>query len=171
MTTPLMQARSVVDVGCWRHATLLPTSTDVADLLKEQAVDACMRGGFGTGEIAGAAAGGRRQAWQQADDKWADGKRATSTQARRVWANIVVVMGGLDRPIQEHAVAVDEADGFGDNRQPDGNVYRDYKGDMLYRPMSPHLIYRGGAAEFLSGILWIMWSGGAGMIRTCALPL
>ncbi|KAL5977812.1 hypothetical protein ACLOJK_036835 [Asimina triloba] len=39
MTTSSMQARSIVGVGCWRCATLLLTSTDVADLLKERAID------------------------------------------------------------------------------------------------------------------------------------
>ncbi|KAL6002297.1 hypothetical protein ACLOJK_034227, partial [Asimina triloba] len=69
MVASSMQARSVIGVGCWRRVTLLPTSTDVTDFLKEQAVDACRRGGFSTGTAAGAAIGRRRQAQQ-----WADGK-------------------------------------------------------------------------------------------------
>ncbi|KAL5991405.1 hypothetical protein ACLOJK_012314 [Asimina triloba] len=81
MVTSLMQARSVVDVGCYRRATLLPTSTDVADLLKEQVVDACRRGGFGAGATVGAAAGGQQRADGKWTGQWADGRRMTSTQA------------------------------------------------------------------------------------------
>ncbi|KAL5991162.1 hypothetical protein ACLOJK_012068 [Asimina triloba] len=49
-----------------RRRRLLPTSTDIVDLLKEQTVDACRRGRFGASAATGATAGGRH---------WADGKR------------------------------------------------------------------------------------------------
>ncbi|KAL5979256.1 hypothetical protein ACLOJK_019154, partial [Asimina triloba] len=57
-------------------------------------------------------------------------KRAASMTRRRRqdWANVVGVMGGLDRSIQRPAVAVDEVDGLGKNQWSDGAVKENAQG-------------------------------------------
>ncbi|KAL6004426.1 hypothetical protein ACLOJK_004979 [Asimina triloba] len=121
MAACLMRARSVVGVACWRHANLLPTSIDVADLLKEQAVDVCMRGGFGAGATVGADG-----VWQRADKLIVEGddageRRATMGSSRgdgqQGKADVAGMIGGVDWRGQQPASDEDEAAMF---RQSDG---------------------------------------------------
>ncbi|KAL5991158.1 hypothetical protein ACLOJK_012064 [Asimina triloba] len=93
MAASLMQARSVVGVGCCRHEVGLARARQRGRQLAD-----------GIGLTASEYGSGR----------------TASTQARRVWVDVVVVMGDMDRPIQEPAATVDEADNFSGNRRPDG---------------------------------------------------
>ncbi|KAL6010234.1 hypothetical protein ACLOJK_000665 [Asimina triloba] len=109
-----MLARSVVGVA------LLPTSTDVADLMLEsERSDVVAEAGIQRGSGGGSRHGRIRHRGRQ----WGQGKLGR--------ANVVGMMDGPDRCGRQPAVVIDAANGLGKIYQPDDAVKKNAQGYLV----------------------------------------